>query len=484
MGFAARTALLFAVAIATLGASGGGGDAVRLLERMRAAAGPVWQGHFVSVSRLTLSGQQSVVSSDSQGLRITVRHCTGELCSGTYFDGAHVYSINMNGTTVARSLEPEPFLRSLRLVASLSFLSPSFLAHGGRIGGAGNAEFGGRSYRTIVVGDVNAVPLRLYVDPQTALIRLARDASGSETFEYRNYRRVGGFTLPYLVLHDGQTFERYDDRASVSSAFATPHGLVPSFKGSPAAIPTDPKSVTPIADCSVGGVAVRCLFDSGNSGLSVSSELASRLAAPVVGTYAVRGLGGYTTQVVRAGPLRVGNATYGDAYYAVLNDLRRYGYDVVLGADVLGSTSVQIDGAAHVVRLAAAPVRGAITLPMSFENFVPVVTVGLGAIDAQLAVDTGDESNINLAYDFYSKHPGLFAVTQRRTVGGIGGSSVELIGEIPQVRIGDYRTGAQRIGTTQTLQGTAFGHLGAAFLQQFVVQFDYAAAALRLTPRT
>ncbi len=91
----------------------------------------------------------------------------------------------MNGTTLARSLEPEPFLRSLRIVASLAFLSPSFISHGGRIGAAGSGTFDGKLYRTLVVGDVNAVPMRLYVDPQSALIRLAREADGSETFEYR-----------------------------------------------------------------------------------------------------------------------------------------------------------------------------------------------------------------------------------------------------------------------------------------------------------
>lgn len=484
MGFAARIGLLCAIALGTLGANRNESDVVQLLERMRAAAGPVWQTHFVSVSRLTLGGEQNVVSSDSEGLRILVRHCTGELCNGSYFDGEHLYSVNMNGTTLARSLEPEPFLRSLRLVASLEFLSPSFISHGGRIGAAGSGSFEGKLYRTIVVGGVNAVPMRLYVNPQSALIRLAREADGSETFEYRAYRRVGLFLLPFEVLHDGQVFERYDDQAAVSSAFQPPHGPLPYFSGASEAIPTDPRAVTPIVDCSVGGIAVRCLVDTGNSGLSMSSELASQLAAPVVGTYQVRGLGGYSTQVVRAGPLHVGNATYPEAYYGVLTDLRRYGYDVVIGADILAATGVEIDWGSHVIRLATPVGRSGITVPLSFENSVPVVSVGLGSIETMLAVDTGDESNINLAYEFYAKHPGLFNATQRRFVSGIGGSSVELIGEIPAVTIGDYRTGPQRIGATQTLHGTAFGHLGAAFLQQFIVQLNYAAAELRLVPRT
>jgi hypothetical protein len=483
MGFAARTGLLFALALMTLGASHNESGVVRLLEQMRGASGPVWQAHIVSVARLSFNGEPAVVSSESEGLRVSVKHCVGEVCDGTYFDGERVYSFNMNGTTVAPSPQTEPYLRALRIVASLQFLTPSFFQSGGRVGSAGSATFDGRPYRTIVVDETNAVPLRLLVDPQSGLVRYARSLDGRDTFEYRNYRRVGAFTLPFEVLHDGRIFERYDDRAAVSSAFHPPHGLLPTFNGVPDAIPTDPKAVTPIVDCSIGGIAVRCLIDTGNSGLSISAELASRLGAPVVGTYQVRGLGGYSTQVVRAGPLRIGNAAYPEAYYIVLSDLRRYGYDAVLGADLFGASGIEIDSGAHTVRLESPPLRNAITVPLTFEHFVPIVTVGLGEIQAQLAVDTGDESNVNLAYDFYAKHPGLFSVTQRRSVGGIGGTSIEMIGEIPEVRIGDYRTGPQRIGTTQTLQGTAFGHLGAAFLDQFVVQLDYAASELRLVPR-
>ncbi len=483
MGFAARTALLFALVPVTLAAARNDNGAVGLLERMRIANGPVWQAHVVSVARLTFEGTPTVVSSESDGLRVMVRHCAGELCDGTYFNGERLYSINLNGTTVARSPGPEAYLRGLRLVASLAFLSPSFMAHGGRVGEFGTGSIAGRTYRTVSIADSGAIPFRLYVDPQSALVRFARPIQGRETFEYRNYKRVGVLTLPYEVLHDGHVLERYDDRAAVASAFHPPHGPLPSFSGASQAIPSDPKAVTPIVECSVGGVALRCLIDTGNSGLSMSSELASRLGVPVVGTYQVRGLGGYSTQVVRAGPLRIGNATYPDAYYIVLNDLRKYGYDVVLGADIVGTSGLEIDGATHTVRLGVTALRNTITLPLSFQNFVPIVSVGLGPIETQLAVDTGDESNINLDFDFYAKHPGLFNVTQRRFVSGIGGSSVEMMGEIPEVRIGDYRTGPQRIGTTQVLQGTAFGHLGAAFLDQFIVQLDYAAGQLRLVPR-
>jgi hypothetical protein len=135
MSFAMRTGLLCALVLGTLGANRNDSDFVHFLTRMSTVAGPVWQAHIVSVSRLTLGGELNVASTDWYGLRISVRHCTGELCTGSYFDGDHLYTVNMNGTAIVNSMEPEPFLRALRIVASLGFLSPSFLAHGGRIGG-------------------------------------------------------------------------------------------------------------------------------------------------------------------------------------------------------------------------------------------------------------------------------------------------------------------------------------------------------------
>jgi hypothetical protein len=483
MSFAARTAMLCVLALTLLGASGNGNDALRLLERMRAAAGPVWSAHIVSVSRLTYGGGPAVVSTDSEGYRLRIGHCTGEICDGSYFDGRRLFAVDMNGTAVPLSRQTEPYLRSLRIATSLEFLSPSFLRDGGTIGAFGNELLGGRSYRTFIAGDRDSIPIRLFVDPATNLVRFAREFGGPDIFEFRDYRRAGRYVLPYDVLHDGKVFEHFDDRAVVSTEFAAPRGPQPQLSAPVVSINTDANRIQPIVDCSIGGIALRCLIDTGNSGLSLSSEIASRLGANVVGTYSVRGLGGYTTHVVRAGPLRVGGATFPEAYYVVLDDLRHYGYDVVLGADIFGATNVEIDLATHTVRFGARADDRAIAIPLTFEHYVPVARVELGGLQTDLAVDTGDESNVNLAYDFYEQHPKLFTITTRRLVGGIGGTSVEMIGQIDNVTIGDYHTGPQRIGTTQNLQGTASGHLGAAFLAQFVAVFDYAAGELRLLPR-
>lgn len=442
----------------------------------------MWSAHFVSISRVSFNGTMSTVSSESLGVPFTLRRCNGELCEGTYFDGERLFSVNVNDTALPQSSEAEPYLRSLRILASLDFLSPSFAAHGGRLLDGGTATMNGKKFQTIFIVDKQAIPVRVYVDSQTHLVRYARDVNGDDTFEYRDYRHVNGYTVPFEVLHNGTTLERYDDRTPVASPFLAPHGLVPMFSGPPQPVALDPSHVTPVFPCSVGGVAVHCLLDTGNSGVSMSTELAARLDAPVVGEHIVRGLGDYSTQVVRAGPLTIGNATFPEGYYLVLNDIHAYGYDVVIGTDVLAATNVRIDGNARTISFGAAPQSAPITVPLSFENFVPVVKVRLDSIETSLLVDTGDESNINLAYEFYAKHPSLFTITGKRNVRGIGASSVEMLGSIAQVTLGTYTTGPQTIGTTQTLAGTAFGHLGAAFLQQFDVDLDYSAAELHLIP--
>ena len=491
MAFAKRFAMLFAVGLAVSSAPVLGAPPpeplAHLLARMRVRSGPVWSAHLTSVSHLMQNGETVDLKSDTQGLRFASYQCNGTLCAGTYFDGERLYSININGTTLPDGTSNDPLLRAERTVASFAFLAPDFSAQGGRIVDDGTTAIFGVPYRTLLISNGDATPILVYVDSKTATLRYMRDVNGDNTLEYRDYRPVAGrYALPTEVLRNGAMLERYDARSEVSTPFETPHGPLPIFAARPAVVATDPTLAAPVFACTLDGIATTCLLDSGNSGLSVSLSLAERLDAPVVGSFHVRGLGDYATEVVRIGALHAGSMTFPSANYVVLSDIDRFGYQVVLGADLLAATTVQLDNSAHRIVFGAPVPSHGYTVPLAFDNFVPLVDVLLGTLPARLTLDTGDESSINLAYDFYQEHHELFGrgPTGETPVSGVGGSSIELQGTIPLVQLGGYAIESSAIGATQSLPKTELGHLGAGLLARFNVTLDYATETLHFEPLT
>lgn len=489
MKFAARTLVLCVLAASTgwVGAQPAPPSMplTQLLNRMRAVNGGLWNAHMSSESPHIVDGATTIMDTEAQGLRYVLSQCSGRVCLGTYFDGERVYSVNINDTALPRSPAPETYLRALRILGTLDFLSPSFTATGGRIDDGGWVTFDGKRCRRIYVSETKAVPMIVFVDPESGLVAGARDVNGDAVYEMRDYRRVGAFMLPYDIERNGAPLERYITRKIVPQPLQIPHGLVPIIDSLPAGMALDPQSTTPLGTCTIEGVSARCLLDSGNSALSMSLELAEQLQLEPIGMMHIAGLGDYATEVVRAGPLQIGNVHFTDANYVVLSDIHRYGYDLVLGADVLASMPITIDYTRHALYFGASTVADATatTVPLQFQNFVPVVNVRLDDTPASLAVDTGDQSNINLAYGYYQQHNTLFTATRSENVAGVGGLSQELIGQIPKVSIGTLTAENQQIGTTRILKGTANGHLGAAFLSKYRVTLDYAHELLRLLPK-
>jgi hypothetical protein len=489
MAFAKRFTLLFAVGLAvatppsTLGAAPPE-SLPHLLARMRVQSGPVWNAHLTSISHLMRNGETVDLKSETEGLRFATYECSGALCDGKYFDGERLYSININGTSLPETNAGDPLLRAERTIASLTFLAPDFAAQGGRIVDNDTTAISGVPYRTLLISSTDAVPMLVYVDPKTALVKYMRDVNGDMTLEYRYYTEVAGrYQLPMQVFRNGALLERYERRDEVSTPFEAPHGPVPVFATRPAIVSADPSLATPVFACTLGGIATTCLLDSGNSGLSISLQLAEQLDAPTIGSFRVRGLGDYATEVVRAGVLQIGSMTFPSANYVVLHDIDRFGYQVVLGADLFAATTVHLDYAAHQVAFGAAVPQSGYSVPLAFDNFVPSVDVQLGSLPAQLTLDTGDESSINLAFDFYQMHK-VFTPTGESTVSGVGGNSVELQGTIPLVQIGGYSIESSKIGATPSLPNTELGHLGAGLLAHFNVTIDYAAGMLHFVPLT
>jgi hypothetical protein len=493
MAFAKRFAMLFAVGLAALTPLRAQPAPVpetltQLLARMRVQSGPVWNAHLTSISHVSRNGLTVDLKSETQGLRFASYECNGALCDGTYFDGERLYAININGTTLPASADTDPLLRAERTIASFTFLAPDFIAQGGRIVDDGTTAISGVPYRTLLVSNGDATAMLVYVDPKTTLVKYMRDVNGDMTLEYRDYTQVGGrYQLPTEVFRNGALLERYDRRDNVSTAFEAPHGPVPVFAARPSIVSTDPAQTTPVFACTLGGVATTCLLDTGNSGLSVSLELAEQLNVPTVGSFRVRGLGDYATEVVRMGALQIGSMTFPSANYVVLSDIGKLGYQVVVGADLLAATTVRLDNAAHRVVLGGPIPQEGYSVPLAFDNFVPLVDVLLGApsqsTPAQLTLDTGDESTINLAFPFYQKY-NIFTPTSEIPVTGVGGTGVELQGTIPFVQIGGYSIESPKIGATQNLPNTELGHLGAGLLARFNVTIDYAGGLLHFVPLT
>jgi hypothetical protein len=476
MLFAARVLLLCVIA-----ASGSLGN---VLDRMRAQNGGLWNAHISSTSAHVMSGIPGILRTDVQGLRFVLSQCIGEVCLGTYFDGNRLFSVNINDTALPSADARDPYLRALRILGTLAFLAPDFEQNGGRIMDDGWTTFAGKRCRELELDAPLAASMIVFVDPDSGLVAGAKDASGEHKYAMRDYRRVGSYMLPFEIDMDGAPIDTYITRSVVDAPLRVPAGLTPEFLGNPAMMQLDPQSITPTGMCTIAGIQVHCLIDTGNSALSMSSQLAERLALEPIGMLQVAGLGNYATGVVEAGPLQVGNVRFGKAKYIVLGDIERYGYDLILGADVLANMPVTFDYAKHALYFGAQDSAGATgaTVPLRFENFVPVVDVTLGSLATALAVDTGDQSTVNLSYDYYRQHASLFTPTLRRNVGGVGKQCEELEGRIALLRIGSLFSENQSIGTTECLNATADGHLGSAFLDQYRVTLDYPHQLFTLLP--
>lgn len=477
MAFATRLCVLCIAAIATITPSAARAqNAGPLLARMRAVNGTPYRMHVRSTFHSVEDGASVTTVTDSLGGKFSTQTCAQSLCTGVYFDGTTFARVDFNGTALPDSQLDTPLAHSLQDVESLEFLSPTFR---GTIRDVGSTTVDGRPCRLLRIVPRGGLAINAAVDERTALLASVTDPRARDDARvYGDYRKVGSFVMPFAMRYRTMTVH-YASRAIESGALVAPAGLRVRLTDA-APMRTEPNDVTPIGPCTIGGIAARCLIDTGNSGMSIGLQLAERLNLAAIGGGETHGLGAYATEVVRAGELSIGNAVVEPANYTVLPGIERNGYDVVVGTDALAATRVLIDPRAHLVRFGAPQMQDATVLALSFLDFVPVVNARLGDIAANLLLDTGDQSSIDLSSDFYAAHPDAFVPTRERGVSGIGGNSTQLLGRAPYVALGDLVLRDQPIGATRGLGGPTDGHLGAGFLTQFSLVLDYPSRRVEL----
>jgi len=437
-----------------------------LLAKARAASGEPYRYHIVSISHETHDGTNFDVTTESQGQKYVAKSCSHSLCTGFYFDGEHSYNTNFNDTPLPASAGIDGLQITLRAIASYAFTATDFVANGGTLVERDPVLRDGRKYRRISVAPRLGALLDAILDPSSGLVVGVISDERKYAFEFGDQRRIGrGVTLPFAISLNGFTFTKYERRSVATSALSTPTGVVPNFVDRPPSVSMveSDRGAAPILPCTIGGEHVSCLLDTGDSGLSMSLELARKLHLKALGgTFDVHGSGRYVAGIAPAPSLLIGNATYPAANYVVLSDLARNGYDVILGADAFAHARVTVDYANREVELAPASPASSGGVPLTFDNFVPVVPIELDgkAVTVQLA--TGDDGAIVISRDYAERHPDV--TNGRKT------------GTIASMRLGPLELENQPFDARENIAYSA--RVGSDVLRHCAVTFDYARGAV------
>jgi hypothetical protein len=434
-----------------------------LLAKARDASGAPYRYHVVSRSRETEDGHTYDVTTETSGLKYLARKCVRSLCvTGFYFDGERSFNTNFNQTALPLSESVDGLQLTLRAIASYAFTAPDFRATGGTLADRDTILRDGRKFRLVGVAPRLGALLDAVIDPESGLVVGVISDVKRLAFEFRDQRKIGPLTLPYAIFLNGSQIERFDDRKIDPQPLTAPPGIVPHLAGETTVAMTRPDA--PLVPCTIGGQSVTCLFDTGNSGLAISAELAAKLALDVETGGVVGTHGGAVAGVAKAPPLTVAGGVFPNAFYVVLGGIHASGYDIVLGADAFAHTRTTLDFAKHTVTLAAPPaIAGATSTPFEFDDFVPNLEVQLGPTPVTLALDTGDASTVEIASDYAQTH----VVAANATT----------------VRVGNVRLDGAKPTPTTRLVTPDRGVLGSGFFSHFVTTFDYAHERITLVPR-
>jgi hypothetical protein len=447
-----------------------------LLERARTASGAPYRYHIVSSSRETVDGRTFDVTTETEGLKYRARHCYRGTCTGFYFDGERSFDANFNDTALPLSTQVDALQLTLRAIASYEFTAPDFRQNGGTLTERDPVLRGGRKLLRVSVAPRLGALLEAVIDPATGLVAGVISDERGLAFEFSDQRKVDGrVTLPYTVSLNGSVIQRFDRRSISDAALSAPPGLVPQFSAGPATVTLERSGgLAPILPCSIGNEHVACLLDSGNSGLSMSAELAGRLGLAPQNLGPEFGAARQVSGLVKAPPLQIGGATYPTAQYVVLRDAHQNGYDVVLGADVFAHARISVDYAKHALTVSNAYGPPPSGVALTFENYVPVATVRAAGQTLALAVDSGSNAALEIGYDLFSQHRAEFKP---------GGAGAGPDAGVATVRIGAFEVPGQFVASSRAPEPVAQGRLGNSLLDHFTVTYDYADGRLGLATR-
>lgn len=246
------------------------------------------------------------------------------------------------------------------------------------------------------------------------------------------------------------------------------------------------------------------VLDTGASAASISDSKARSLKLKIERGGTARGAGGVVQAgVVRGATIRMPGLELEDQPMSTLpldaiEVQTGRPMDVIVGHALLSLAVVEIDYAAHMLRLTDpakfTPPTNATELPIRLKSNLPYVwaTVevpGRKPIEGEFVLDAGASTALSLAPDLVDREKLLEAVpkTLRQRFGGVGGQVENRVGRIDRLRLAG--TTIERPVTVFRMpgpgvisaRGTA-GNIGGEVLRRFDVTFDCAHLRMWLAP--
>ncbi len=396
------------------------------LAALAAANGHPALVHVAASATRLVEGRRVGLELEQLGATRLVRHCVGQVCAGSWFDGRRLWTFGVNAIPLPEADDAAtPLRRTLAAIGSYAFAEPAFRAAGGTVSPRGPGRF---RVRAPEGAELDAV-----IDPATHALSRVVTPAGEPVAAYGRLVRVGGATFA-LERSGGLETGPLDAASPREGPLGPPGGPATAYRGDgEVALAREP---VPIVPCTLAGHRVRCLLDSGATPSAVVLPLVETLGLEPQGELELMGFGRFSTGLVTSGPLALGAARFERVQLAVLPSSGGVPFDVVVGADLLARLRVELDRPHDRARILAPQSGGAAgAIPLSFHDGLPHVDALIDGLPAQALLDTGDSAVLSLGYAAYRTGP-QWPLLGRGSASGIAGSDDVLRVTVPSLRVG------------------------------------------------
>lgn len=504
-------ALLLAAGFLAAPLAARAGDAASLLAKHKAYVGQQFgegpNASLETTDSVTLDKDGKVIRTTQQRrVGIVFREDTADVESGTNrsdgFTGNIFWRSDENGFTVPVIGDPA----KARLSEALVFAEATT---GLPAASRGTQTIDGKSYAIVRVTQSAAMPIDVYVDPDTgAYKRVVIDPGGAyeHTINILAYSQASpGKKIISKWKYEGSTathtLTKIAAVAGISNEELHPPAQTASWTfANPNPIPFKMGHYRIILDAKFNGVAGKFVLDTGADGIFLTKSFATRAHLKPIGKSSAGGIGGsISTKTMKADSFDIGGNVLRNVVVQSQDlKLGDEGSDGLIGFDLLAGTFATLDFDNSTLTIQdpsavdPASIKG-VHVAADLSSGQPIVPTKVnGTIDLNALLDTGAPTHMLIPYDLVTKYGLRMLIddslegylSSHQIVAGIGGYEVGECGTLDTVKLGPIVYDHPSTCKSGSFDGTN-GLIGLDFLKGFdKIYFDYPHTGLIFVPKS